>query len=312
MYLALFTLVWAWILAQQSRAADLTWAGNGAPTFSATNSLVNANRWYPSGGGDWWNVGGNGPHNLSFGSAGSGGWTSITNNSGAWATSFSIFFNSGAPSYTISGDAFSVWGKIENNSANTQTISTDISAANAVKELNPVSGDLVFNSANLYLGTAGGGEWRVWGTKKATINGVISENGTLSIQEGATVILTKTNTYNAATYVRGGELQIQNGGKVGTYEILLGGTNVSNLSNIANSVYLGGAGSAGGVTNTNAVTVYSTGGTSTIGGRNTSGTNTYTTGAIDLRRGVNVDAASGGTVMITSVMSGAGGITLTG
>ncbi|NCY23102.1 hypothetical protein EBX31_14270, partial [bacterium] len=262
---------------QQSRAADLTWAGNGAPTFSASNSLVNANRWYPSGGGEWWNVGGNGSHNLYFGSVGGGGWTSITNNSGAWQT-FSIFFNSGAPAYTISGDAFNVWSKIQNNSTSTQTINADISAGNAIKELNPVSGDLVFNSANLYLGSGSGGEWMVWGTQKATINGVIKENGVVSIQQGATVIYTTTNTYNGATYVRGGELQIQNGGKVGAYEILLGGTNAAGVSNIANSVYLGAAGSAGGVTNVNAVTVYSAGGTSTIGGRNTSGTNTYTTG----------------------------------
>ncbi|NBU69387.1 MAG: hypothetical protein EBS49_07240, partial [Verrucomicrobia bacterium] len=231
--------------------------------------------------------------------------------SGAWQT-FSIFFNSGAPAYTISGDAFNVWSKIQNNSTSTQTISTDISAGNAIKELNPVSGNLVFNSANLYLGTGSGGEWMVWGTQKATINGVIKENGVVSIQQGATVIYTKTNTYSGATYVRGGELQIQNGGKVGTYEILLGGTNAAGVSNIANSVYLGAAGSTGGVTNTNPVTVYSAGGTSTIGGRNTSGTNTYTTGAIVLNRGVNIDAASGGTVMITSVISGTGGLTLTG
>ncbi|MEI7865064.1 MAG: autotransporter-associated beta strand repeat-containing protein, partial [Chthoniobacterales bacterium] len=246
---------------------------------------------------------------MYFDTAGSG---NVTNNMTDWL-SFSLVFNSGAASFTNSGNSINVQGKIENNSTNTQTISlANISAANGVKELNPVNGDLVINSANLYLGSGGGGEWRVWGAngKTLTINGVISESGTFRINQNSTVVFQKTNTYSGQTYIHHGQLIISNGASAGTNTINLGGTNTIGVS-ATNALYLGTASSSGGVTNGSAISVNTGGGASTLGGNNTSGTNEFS-GGITLNQGATLTASSGGTLSVSGVISGAGGFTNSG
>ena len=229
----------------------------------------------------------------------------------AW-NDYSLIFNSGAATFTIVGNAFDVLSKIENNSTATQTISVAaLSAGNAVKELNPVSGNLVINSADLFTGGSSG-EWRVWGDNGNTlsINGVISDGGALSIQRNTTVIFQRTNTYTGQTWIHAGQIIISNGARAGTGNINLGGTNTAG-SSATNALYLGTSSSSGGATNTNAININASGGASSLGGNNTSGVNAFS-GSITLNQGVTFRQASGGTLIASGVISGANAVTNAG
>ena len=279
--------------------AQNTWKGVG--TNWSTN--ISGGVWTP----DWWSA--NNGATLQFDSA-AGGGTTLSNNMDAW-NDYSLIFNSGAATFTIVGNAFDVLSKIENNSTATQTISVAaISAGNSIKELNPVSGNLVINIADLFTGGSNG-EWRVWGDKGNTlsINGVISEGGAFSIQRNTTVIFQKTNTYSGQTMIHAGQIIISNGARAGTGNINLGGTNAAG-SSATNALYLGTSSSSGGVTNTNAINVNAGGGASTIGGNNTSGVNTYT-GPITLNTNVTLRSGGGTLRFEGTVGSSSGGRTVT-
>ena len=302
----LFMAVGLFFAPSVSFGVTLYWKANGTSNFD--NGWGS---WDPGNGGGWyWNPAGN---DLVFEATG-GSPQTLNNNTSAWS-SYTLRFASGASTYTINGNAIKLMGtaSIQNNSANTQTINTDLTADNGAREVNPVDGNLTIGGANFYLGTGSGGEIRVWGdnSKTLTLNTVVSENGNLSIQQRSTVILQKTNTYNGGTFIHAGELQIQNNARVGTGTINIGGTNLASVSNLTNALYLGAASSSGGINNTNAINVYSAGGTTTLGSRNTSGINTNS-GAVTLNRSINADTASGGSLAFTGVMSGSGGITKSG
>ena len=287
------------------RAVTLYWKGNGSNFDNGYGS------WAPAGGGGWyWNPAGN---DLVFEAA--GGTPQILNNNTASWSSYTLKFASSAGNYTINGNPILLMGttSIQNDSSSTQTINTVLSANNGAREINPVSGNLMIAGANFYLGTGVGGEIRVWGNtgKTLTLNTVVSENGNLSIQENSTVILQKNNTYSGPTFIHAGVLQIENNASVGAGSINMGGTNLAANSSQANALYLGANGSSGGINNTNAINVYSAGGTTTLGSLNTSGVNTNS-GSLTLNRGITVDAASGGTLQFSGLISGNGGITKSG
>jgi fibronectin-binding autotransporter adhesin len=286
-------------------AVTLYWKGNGTNFDNGTGS------WGPAGGGGWyWNPAGN---DLVFEAA--GGTPQILNNNTASWSSYTLKFASSAGDYTINGNPILLMGttSIQNDSSSTQTINTVLSANNGAREINPVSGNLMIAGSNFYLGTGGGGEIRVWGNtgKTLTLNTVVSENGNLSIQENSTVILQKNNTYSGPTFIHAGVLQIENNASVGAGSINMGGTNLVSNSSQANALYLGANGSSGGINNTKAINVYSAGGTTTLGSLNTSGVNTNS-GSLTLNRGITVDAASGGTLQFSGLISGNGGITKSG
>ena len=287
------------------RAVTLYWKGNGSNFDNGYGS------WAPAGGGGWyWNPAGN---DLVFEAA--GGTPQILNNNTASWSSYTLKFASSAGNYTINGNPILLMGttSIQNDSSSTQTINTVLSANNGAREINPVSGNLMIAGANFYLGTGVGGEIRVWGNtgKTLTLNTVVSENGNLSIQENSTVILQKNNTYSGPTFIHAGVLQIENNASVGAGSINMGGTNLAANSSQANALYLGANGSSGGINNTKAINVYSAGGTTTLGSLNTSGVNTNS-GSLTLNREITVDAASGGTLQFSGLISGNGGITKSG
>ncbi len=286
LFLAAFAAVWSFTPRAE---AQLTWNNPANKQWSNNAATWNNNNWWADNNSD-----------LVFAGSGSG---LVTNNMTAWWT-FSLIFNSGAASFTNTGNSINVRGKIENNSTNTQTINlANISADNGVRELNPVSGDLVINSGNLFLGTGGGGEWRVWGAsaKTLTINGVISESGTFRINQNSTVVFQQANTYSGQTLIHAGQLILSNGATVGSNSIVLGGTNTIGAS-ATNALYLGTSASSGGITLTNAITAASGGGASTIGTLNTSGTNTYS-GPITLNNSLSVNAVSGGTTVLSGAVN---------
>ena len=287
------------------RAVTLYWKGNGSNFDNGYGS------WAPAGGGGWyWNPAGN---DLVFEDAG-GTPQTLNNNTASWST-YTLKFASSAGNYTINGNPISLMGttSIQNDSSSTQTINTVLSANNGAREVNPVNGNLMIAGANFYLGTGVGGEIRVWGNngKTLTLNTVVSENGNLSIQQNSTVILQKNNTYSGPTFIHAGVLQIENNASVGAGSINMGGTNLASNSSQANALYLGANGSSGGINNTKAINVYSAGGTTTLGSLNTSGVNTNS-GSLTLNREITVDAASGGTLQFSGLISGNGGITKSG
>ena len=138
--------------------AQQTWNPDGRLTFSNNDPggvrLWNEDNWWANPGGE-----------LYFGTSGSG---TVSNNMTEWTDFGGIFFNSGAASFTITGNFIGLanTAKIENNSANTQTVSlTNISLRKA-SQFNPVEGNLTIGSANIFLD---GFQLNVWGNKGFTL-----------------------------------------------------------------------------------------------------------------------------------------------
>jgi autotransporter-associated beta strand protein len=140
------------------------------------------------------------------------------NNYSDWSDFKNILFASGAGSFTITGNAVDLYGKIENNSSVLQTVSlSQFSFNNGSAELDPTLGDLTINAQNIWTN---GNTISVWGTKTLTINNTggngISQGGGLHIRSAATVVLTGSNNYTGATTIGGGgTLQLGNGGAGG-------------------------------------------------------------------------------------------------
>jgi fibronectin-binding autotransporter adhesin len=183
--------------------AGTTWDGGGGD-----NNWSTANNWDPDG----------------TPSVGSGvdltfaGTTQLTSNNNytAWDDFRSILFASGAGAFTLTGNSLDLFGKIENNGSSTQTVSFSSFAFNSASaELNPVSGNLVINSVDIFTN---GNTINVWGANgnTLTINGVISQGGGLTINQNSNVVLTGGNTFTGTTTISAGSLRIGDGGTTGT------------------------------------------------------------------------------------------------
>ena len=178
-------------------AGSDTWLGN------TDNKLNTAANWSPAVNapplaGDW----------LFFGAAGSAG-ASLTNDLTAGLSFAGITFNSGASSFTLSGNSVTLSGGITNNSAALQTINF------------PISGGTVFATTN-------GGN--------LTINGVMSGSTSYTIfgTNGGTVTLNGTNTHTGAVTINNATVVL------GTPNALTVGTATANGSGwvLQQNVYL--------------------------------------------------------------------------
>ena len=147
---------------------------------------------------------------------------------------YRIFFNTGASGFTLSGNALTLFDfggaapKIENNSANLQTINNNITlqgAAGSGVEINPVDESLVFGGT-ISLSTAGNSTLKIFGNnnKDVTFNGIISEAGSngLSLLGSSNVIFGAANTYTGTTLVDFGTLRLASGGSITTSDIQVG------------------------------------------------------------------------------------------
>lgn len=283
------------ILASGSAIAGTTWdGGDGSDNWNWNNN------WNPDGAPSLGTT-----VDLTF--AGSTRLTPV-NNYAAWSDLRSIYFASGAGAFTLSGNALDLFsaGKIENNSTNTQTVNfSDMSLNSGAYEFNPVSGDLVIATANIYTN---GNTINVWGNsgKTLTISGGIQQDGKLVVNQNSTVVLSGNNTVNNGL----GQIDI-NAGKV----VVM---NTNSLD--GGSVYLGNGGTPG-TTATFAIgdldggttvsrNIYINSGTNSdriIQSLNTSGTNTFS-GNIDMNGGVSdkdftIDVATGGTAVFSGTVS---------
>ena len=199
-------------------SAGTTWDGGGA-----NDNWSTANNWDPDGSPP---VGST--VDLTFAGA-----VRLTSNNDytAWDDFRSLLFASGAGAFTLTGNAVDLFGKIENNSSTTQTVSFSAFSFNSASaELNPVSGNLVVNSADIFTN---GNTINVWGNNghTLTVNGVISQAGGLTVNQNSNVVLTGANTYGGTTTINAGSLSIGNGGTTGS---LGTGTVINNASLVLN------------------------------------------------------------------------------
>ncbi len=143
------------------------------------------------------------------------------NNYTAFDDFHSITFAATAGAFNVGGNAIDIFGKIENYSTLTQTISLAALAIVAGQpgtgEFNPVNGDLVINSANVFTN---GNNIRVFGVNNKTVTfgtgTVISQGGGITVEQASKVVLLGANTYTGATTLTAGTLTVGNGTNAGS------------------------------------------------------------------------------------------------
>jgi autotransporter-associated beta strand protein len=268
--------------------------------LAGSQAAFAGNTWDGGGANDDWGTGANWDFDSSP-SPGSGndlffgGSTRLTpnNNYTAFDDWHNITFNSGAGSFNLGGNAIDLFGKIENSSNNTQTVSLGSIALNSAtaNEFNPVNGDLTINSANVFTN---GNTLNVWGdnghtlTFSAATN--IQQTGQLSINQNSTVIFNSGHTYTGDTFVNAGALQFNSGASASTANIRVGATSGSASAKLAIA--------SGATVSNNTVIRPGSSGTKSIESLATSGTATHS-GSIYLDAGLTTQSASGGTLAFT-------------
>lgn len=218
-----------------------------------------------------------------------------------------ITFSSGAGAFNITGNAIDLFGKIENLSTTAQTFALSLGVNTSFIEINPVSGNLNVNSANIFLG---GNQLRVFGDSGNTLTfgtgTVISgTGGTVAINQNSTVVYQSAHTYTGGTFINAGTLRFNTGGSADSTALNLGdtsGTRAATLQ-VASGVTLGSGSS---------LTVRSgSSGSKSLSYTDGTGTGTVSRG-ITLNDNLTISAASGGTLTLSGVISGGSGFTNTG
>ena len=127
----------------------------------------------------------------------------------SWYNVYQILFQNNSPR-TINGtngiDMRREGAKIENQSSGTHILNAPL-AYHVTTELNPVTGNLVFN-----LLITNNGHWTdVWGgeEKSLTISGGLSGTGGLAIKSNTLVIITGNALFEGGTTVEAGTLELQ-------------------------------------------------------------------------------------------------------
>lgn len=249
-----------------------------------------------------------------------GALNTLTENDFAAYIGHRIFFDAGAATFTLSGNALTLsdFGgnapKVENNSSGSNQIfslagiTLDGSAGGGFAEVNPVDGNLTIISPLTLAGTT---QLRVWGNKGNTVtfNGVITGGtNSFTLNQNSTAVFNAANVYTGDSFVNAGTLQISEGASVSGGVFRLGDT-----SGAANS-RLRLADATGGAVHTNALNSRAgASGTRTIEHLNSAGTNTLT-GAISVDASLISSSTTGGTVAYTGAvtLSNNSNITLNG
>lgn len=231
-----------------------------------------------------------------------GGTTRLTPNNNY--TNYDDFrnldFAAGAGSFVISGNPIDIFGRVENQSTNLQTLSI-VLAVNAGQpktgEFNPVNGDLLINGSDVFTN---GNTLQIWGSngKTVTFNTVISQGGGITVNQNSNVVLLGANTYTGATAINAGTLTVGNGGTTGqlgsggAVSIASGSSLTFNRSDaIAVTNGISGVGSV----------IQSGGGTLTFAAQKTyTGGTTINGGILDLTGGGGSSGTLRGTVTVNS------------
>jgi uncharacterized delta-60 repeat protein len=257
--------------------SDITLAGTGNLTFTATDGRSFTKAITGSGG------------NVSFNVAGD------TSDSGGGSTTSFGMSNTGAFTGTVVVNTGLVSASSNSAFGNTANV-IQLNAASGQSAGLMGNGLTLASTRAIQLTQAGGNSvFRAFGGSNFQIDGQISGAGNLVKTDGGTLILTGANTYTGATTVSTGALNIQNANALGT---TAAGTSVTsgaalqiqgNITTAAEAVTLNGTG------------------VSTDGAlRNISGTNTYA-GLVTLGAATRINSDAG-----TLTLSNAGTITGSG
>ena len=238
----------------------------------------------------------------------------------------SITFAAAAGSFTLSGSAIDLFGKIENYSTNTQTISMDLAingGQSGTGEFNPVNGDILINSANVFTN---GNTLHVYGVNGKTVtfgaSTVISQAGHFNVEQASNVIFLGNNTYSGTTNVLAGSLTVGNGGTSGalgsgTITVASGATltyNRSDAVTLSQTLNIGGTlvkNGTGALTLSGAQTGI-TGSVTINDGRITMGANNSLGTAPVTLNGGAVERNAAGQTVANAISIGAGGGTIWG
>lgn len=221
-------------------AATWTWDGGGGDDLFGTGANWSTNVAPSVGSGEilWF----------------SGGTRTTPSNNYASGDNFGEWWlkNTATADFTISGNLFGLFGKIENETGSNRTFTLNnsgIAARDSAIEINPVGGNIVLGASNnVFLdGNARLDVYDGNNNRSLTINGALDNgngtggNGSLVLNQTSTVILAGTNDYGSTTINTGTTLRIGAGGTTGT----LGTGNVSNsgslVFNRSNALAVGNA-----------------------------------------------------------------------
>ncbi len=138
----------------------------------------------------------------------------------------------GAAYLALGGGSANANAKIEamhNTGTGSYTFNIEIDYEKTV-ELNPVSGNLIFNS----LINNNGHRTDIWGANNKTItfSGGLSGTGGLTLKQNSKVVFTSAATYSGDTFVDAGTFEIQNNFSSATITIANGAKLIINGSNV--------------------------------------------------------------------------------
>ena len=221
------------------------------------------------------------------------------NDFGAGSDFGGLFFDS-TTAYTLSGNAFQLYEKLENSNTATVTVSADFTLNGAAKaEVNPVGGDIQLDGAVALSGK----NLEVYGGNGNTlfVNEVISGNANVYVKQNSIVEIAADCTYYD-TYVQAGEVRVMEGGDAGagTRTVTVGDAGTPGTSA---GFYIG---DADGDTTVNQAVVIVDGSSAAnrlIGSRNASGVNTYAD-TVTLADDMTIDVTqSGGQCLFSAAIT---------
>ena len=276
---------------------------------------MHAQTWNGLGGDDNWGtganwVGGVSPVPGTTTDLAFAGTTRLTpnNNYTAFDDLRNILFNSGAGAFTLNGSAIDLFGKIENNSTTGQTVNFAAIALNSAtaNEFDPTSGNLTINSADIFTN---GNQLKIFGNNGFTLTfgagSIISQTGSVSINQNSNVVYQSAHTYSGDTFVNAGKLQFNTAGASANSSVIrIGDTAATAVNAEVDLIPLTGGLTLSSVFNSRTGNT----GTATIDSRNTSGTNTLSNQiALDKALTITESGAIGtGSLAITQARAGAG------
>ncbi|NCD33347.1 MAG: hypothetical protein EOL87_08020 [Spartobacteria bacterium] len=234
--------------------------------------------------------------------------TSPVNNFDADSDFGSIYFNSGADAFTLSGNDFDLFGRIENNDDSLQTINNNITMRANVDIKSTVDGGSIVLGGTLNTGAE---DYRltVSNDYAVTITGNITGDGDILKNKAGTLTLSGDNSFASddvtGLYVDQGTVYLNHNNAVSTNNIDVG-------RGYGGTSYDAALYAIGARTISNPIHVNSEdSGSRTIGSDSTTDDQVFT-GPVSLEKTANFNAESGHLVKFEGIISGDGGITKTG